>query len=53
MVAGLRGDFLRLANPYKHRPEPYFKQISKRKKRKSPGKTPQSGEFQQVPKPIS
>jgi hypothetical protein len=40
---------MRLANPYKRRPEPYFKQISNMKKRKSPGKTPQSGEFQQVP----
>src|ERR1700678_4431501 len=41
---------LRPANPYKHWPEPYFKQISNRKKRKSPEETPQSGEFQRVPR---
>ena len=41
---------MRLATPYKHRPEPRLKQISTGKKRKSPEKTPQSGEFQRVPR---
>src|SRR6202790_2347034 len=45
-----RGRFLKLANPYKHRPQPYFKQISNGMKRKSQAKTPQLGEFQRVPR---
>ena len=43
-------DSLRPAKPYKHLPEPHFKQISNERKRKSPRKTPQSGEFQRVPR---
>jgi phage portal protein BeeE len=50
MVAGVGDDSLRPANPYKHWPEPHFKRILNKTKRKSPGKTLQSREFQRVPK---
>jgi len=48
MVAGVGDDSLRPANPYKHWPEPHFKRILNKTKRKSPGKTLQSREFQRV-----
>ncbi|HEY5214339.1 MAG TPA: hypothetical protein VIJ38_15090, partial [Acidobacteriaceae bacterium] len=38
------------ATPYKHWPDPRFKQNSTGKKRKTPAKTTQSGEFQRVPR---
>jgi len=50
MVAGVGDDSLRPANPYKHWPEPHFKRILNKTKRKSPGKTLQSREFQRVPR---
>jgi hypothetical protein len=45
-----RGCFPEVAKPHQHWIKPHFKQISNGKKRKSPEKTPQSDEFQQVPR---